>query len=123
MQRSFKLRGRPMRGLLIGRIGRWRSAQQITLGAFAAVLFAPCAVFAASEKAIGLSPMLAKSTIVSSADPTSANQNFVGETVWNDLAIAEGATGGGVSFYWPIPFMAKQVHQYPCKRRIHGADP
>lgn len=25
------------------------------------------------------------------------------ETVWNDLAIAEGATGGGVSFYWPIP--------------------
>jgi subtilase family serine protease len=32
-----------------------------------------------------------------------AHQTFLGEVVWNDLGINDGATGGGVSSYWAIP--------------------
>ena len=34
---------------------------------------------------------------------TGPNQQYSGEEVWNRLAIGHGATGGGVSSYWPIP--------------------
>ena len=34
---------------------------------------------------------------------TGPHESFNGEVVWNDLTIDEGATGGGVSSYWPIP--------------------
>ena len=34
---------------------------------------------------------------------TFANEAYLGEEVWNDLGIGGGATGGGVSSYWPIP--------------------
>ena len=34
---------------------------------------------------------------------TSSTQGYVSETVWNELAIGEGATGGGVSAFWSIP--------------------
>jgi kumamolisin len=34
---------------------------------------------------------------------TSSNQAYVSETVWNELSIGDGATGGGVSAYWSIP--------------------
>ena len=33
-----------------------------------------------------------------------ANSNYQGELVWNELASRYGATGGGISTYWPIPF-------------------
>jgi subtilase family serine protease len=35
---------------------------------------------------------------------TDANSNYQGEQVWNELASNAGATGGGISSYWPIPF-------------------
>jgi subtilase family serine protease len=34
---------------------------------------------------------------------TGPNLSWLEETVWNRLGIAVGATGGGVSSYWPIP--------------------
>jgi subtilase family serine protease len=67
MQNPFKLRAWPVRAHFAGRT-RWRHVQT-TLGAFAAVLLAPCAVVAQSGKIVGLSPMIAKSTVVSVADP------------------------------------------------------
>jgi subtilase family serine protease len=35
---------------------------------------------------------------------TDGNSNYEGEQVWNELASHAGATGGGISSYWPIPF-------------------
>jgi subtilase family serine protease len=35
---------------------------------------------------------------------TDANFNYEGELAWNELASFWGATGGGISSYWPIPF-------------------
>jgi len=35
---------------------------------------------------------------------TDVNSNYLGEQVWNELASNAGATGGGISSYWPIPF-------------------
>jgi subtilase family serine protease len=35
---------------------------------------------------------------------TDANFNYEGELAWNELASFYGATGGGISSYWPIPF-------------------
>jgi subtilase family serine protease len=35
---------------------------------------------------------------------TDGNSNYLGEQVWNELASHAGATGGGISSYWPIPF-------------------
>jgi len=32
-----------------------------------------------------------------------AHQSFLGEVVWDDLGLGDGATGGGVSSYWAIP--------------------
>lgn len=34
---------------------------------------------------------------------TFANEAYLQEEVWNDLGFGNGATGGGVSSYWPIP--------------------
>jgi kumamolisin len=34
---------------------------------------------------------------------TDAKQNYVGELAWNDLGFGYGATGGGISAYWPVP--------------------
>jgi subtilase family serine protease len=34
---------------------------------------------------------------------TFANEAYLQEEVWNDLGFSDGATGGGVSSYWPIP--------------------
>jgi subtilase family serine protease len=34
---------------------------------------------------------------------TFTNQQYLGEEVWNDLGIGDGATGGGVSSHWPLP--------------------
>jgi subtilase family serine protease len=34
---------------------------------------------------------------------TGLGEQYLGEEVWNDLGIGHGATGGGVSSYWPIP--------------------
>ena len=34
---------------------------------------------------------------------TFANQQYLGEEVWNDLGIGDGATGGGVSIFWSLP--------------------
>jgi subtilase family serine protease len=34
---------------------------------------------------------------------TFANEAYLQEEVWNDLGFGDGATGGGVSSYWPIP--------------------
>jgi subtilase family serine protease len=34
---------------------------------------------------------------------TSPAQAYLGETVWNDLGLYDGATGGGVSSYWSLP--------------------
>ena len=34
---------------------------------------------------------------------TGAGESYLGEEVWNDLGLGDGATGGGVSSYWPIP--------------------
>ena len=34
---------------------------------------------------------------------TDPHQMYLGEQAWNDLALAQGATGGGVSSYWAIP--------------------
>jgi kumamolisin len=42
---------------------------------------------------------------------TSSSQAYVSETVWNDLATGEGATGGGVSSYWSIPWYQVGVAQ------------
>jgi subtilase family serine protease len=41
---------------------------------------------------------------------TGAQESFNGEVVWNDLSIDEGATGGGVSSYWPIPSWQTIAH-------------
>jgi kumamolisin len=35
---------------------------------------------------------------------TDANSNYEGELAWNELASHYGATGGGISSYWSIPF-------------------
>jgi kumamolisin len=35
---------------------------------------------------------------------TDGNSNYLGEQVWNELPSHAGATGGGISSYWPIPF-------------------
>ena len=35
---------------------------------------------------------------------TDAHSNYLGEQAWNELASHAGATGGGISSYWPIPF-------------------
>jgi subtilase family serine protease len=35
---------------------------------------------------------------------TDGSSNYLGEQVWNELASNAGATGGGISTYWPIPF-------------------
>ena len=35
---------------------------------------------------------------------TDGNSNYEGEQVWNELASFAGATGGGISSYWTIPF-------------------
>jgi subtilase family serine protease len=35
---------------------------------------------------------------------TDPNQHYLGEEVWNDLGIGDGATGGGVSMFWALPF-------------------
>ncbi|MBV8212914.1 MAG: S8 family serine peptidase [Verrucomicrobia bacterium] len=35
---------------------------------------------------------------------TDGNSNYSGELVWNELASNAGATGGGISSYWPLPF-------------------
>ena len=35
---------------------------------------------------------------------TDGNSNYLGEQAWNELASHWGATGGGISSYWPIPF-------------------
>lgn len=35
---------------------------------------------------------------------TDGNSNYLGEQVWNQLGSNSGATGGGISSYWPIPF-------------------
>ena len=35
---------------------------------------------------------------------TDGNSNYEGEQVWNELANFAGATGGGISSYWTIPF-------------------
>jgi len=35
---------------------------------------------------------------------TDAHSNYLGEQAWNELASFAGATGGGISSYWPIPF-------------------
>jgi kumamolisin len=34
---------------------------------------------------------------------TGPGEVYLGETAWNDLASVYGATGGGISAYWPIP--------------------
>jgi subtilase family serine protease len=34
---------------------------------------------------------------------TDSHQMYVGEQVWNELALGHGASGGGVSSYWQIP--------------------
>jgi subtilase family serine protease len=34
---------------------------------------------------------------------TYVDESYIGETVWNDLGLGYGASGGGVSNYWPIP--------------------
>jgi subtilase family serine protease len=34
---------------------------------------------------------------------TFANEAYLQEEAWNDLGFSDGATGGGVSSYWPIP--------------------
>ena len=34
---------------------------------------------------------------------TGPAQQYLGETVWDDLGFSEGATGGGVSAYWILP--------------------
>lgn len=39
---------------------------------------------------------------------TGPQQSYVGETVWNDLASSEGATGGGVSFFWQLPLWQQE---------------
>jgi subtilase family serine protease len=35
---------------------------------------------------------------------TDGNSNYLGEQVWNELASNAGATGGGISSYWSLPF-------------------
>jgi len=35
---------------------------------------------------------------------TGPQQEYFGETVWNDLGLQDGATGGGVSGIWALPF-------------------
>jgi kumamolisin len=35
---------------------------------------------------------------------TDGNSNYLGEQVWDELASNSGATGGGISSYWTIPF-------------------
>ena len=34
---------------------------------------------------------------------TGAHEVYIAEEAWNDLALGYGATGGGVSSYWPLP--------------------
>lgn len=34
---------------------------------------------------------------------TGPGEAYIGETVWNELALGRGATGGGISAFWPIP--------------------
>jgi subtilase family serine protease len=38
---------------------------------------------------------------------TNESKIYVGEQVWNDLAIQAGATGGGISVYWALPSWQK----------------
>jgi subtilase family serine protease len=35
---------------------------------------------------------------------TDSHQEYIQEQAWNDLAYGEGATGGGISSYWQIPY-------------------
>jgi subtilase family serine protease len=46
---------------------------------------------------------------------TYANELYLGEEVWNDLGVGDGATGGGVSAYWSIP-----SYQFSYRPGING---
>jgi|GEM_PF-630049 len=43
---------------------------------------------------------------------TYSKQQYLGEEVWNDLGIGDGATGGGVSAYWPNPYLTFGVNPW-----------
>ena len=45
---------------------------------------------------------------------TDGNSNYEGEQAWNELASHAGATGGGISSYWTIPFFqsAEPISNY-----------
>ncbi|MBV8279882.1 MAG: fibronectin type III domain-containing protein [Verrucomicrobia bacterium] len=47
-----------------------RQLTTVTLGAFASLLFAPCGAFALSTATVELSPIVAKSTLLSAVDPS-----------------------------------------------------
>jgi subtilase family serine protease len=42
---------------------------------------------------------------------TYKNQQYLGEEVWNDLGIGDGATGGGASNFWAIPDVGPGFYQ------------
>jgi subtilase family serine protease len=69
MKGLLKSAGRIAPARLLGHAVIWRRLETITLGAAAMLLFAPCGAFALSNATLALSPMVAKSTLLSAMDP------------------------------------------------------
>jgi subtilase family serine protease len=40
---------------------------------------------------------------------TGPYEGYIGETAWNDLDLGGGATGGGISAFWPIPYFQSKL--------------
>ena len=69
MKGLLKPAGRIAPARFLGHAVTWRRLETITLGVAAMLLFAPSGVFALSNATLALSPMVAKSTLVSAMDP------------------------------------------------------
>jgi subtilase family serine protease len=56
---------------------------------------------------------------------TFMEQQYLGEEVWNDLGIGDGATGGGVSNFWPNPQTIFNESPYQDQNLVafNGGDP
>jgi subtilase family serine protease len=69
MKGLLKPAGRIAPARFLGHAVIWRRLETMTLGAAAMLLFAPCGAFALSNATLALSPMVAKSTLLSAMDP------------------------------------------------------
>jgi len=54
---------------------------------------------------------------------TYSKQQYLGEEVWNDLGLGDGATGGGPSGYWPIALYPFYDYQGTDLVAYNGGDP